>query len=124
MSKEAMKVEGPIHVVCQCDKCKAKQEQGEPTEVRLWDSQWTNVVNHDNCYQGWSKEDAINHAVKMTENYIASNVANNKLPQQRKPLTDVLLHLFQEWKEDHLSQSNYIDAVEQIKAAHGIKGKA
>ena len=45
-------------------------------------------------------------------------------PQQRKPLTDVLLHLFQEWKEDHLSQSNYIDAVEQIKAAHGIKGEA
>jgi hypothetical protein len=40
---------------------------------------------------------------------------------QRKPLTDVLLHLFQEWKEDHLSQSNYIDAVAQIKAAHGIK---
>lgn len=42
-------------------------------------------------------------------------------PQQRPTsLTDALLHLFQEWKEDHLSQSNYIDAIEQIKAAHGI----
>ena len=27
---EAIKVEGPIHVVCQCDRCKTKQEQGEP----------------------------------------------------------------------------------------------
>ena len=25
--KEAMKVEGPLHVVCQCDKCKAQPEQ-------------------------------------------------------------------------------------------------
>ena len=28
--ERSMKVEGPLHVVCQCDKCKAKQEQGEP----------------------------------------------------------------------------------------------
>ena len=44
--------------------------------------------------------------------------------QQRKPLEEplvgALLYLFQEWKEDHLSQSNYIDCVEGIKAAHGI----
>ncbi len=39
----------------------------------------------------------------------------------REPLVGALLHLFQEWKEDHLSQSNYIDCVEGIKAAHGIK---
>ena len=31
MSKEAMKVEGPLHVVCQCDKCKAeKQDTNQP----------------------------------------------------------------------------------------------
>ncbi len=29
---------------------------------------------------------------------------------------DKLLHLFQEWKEDHLSQYNYIEAVEAIRA--------
>ena len=52
--------------------------------VRLWDSQWVNVVNHDNCYRDWSKEDAINHAVKMTEKYIAGNVANNKLPPAQR----------------------------------------
>jgi hypothetical protein len=26
---EAIKVEGPIHVVCQCDRCKTKQKQGK-----------------------------------------------------------------------------------------------
>lgn len=56
------------------------------TEVRLWDSQWTNVVNYDNCYEGWSKEDAINHAVKLTEQYIAYNIHENNLPPVRKPL--------------------------------------
>jgi hypothetical protein len=25
--KEAMKVEGPLHVVCQCDKCKAEKQE-------------------------------------------------------------------------------------------------
>ena len=29
---KTMKVEGPLHVVCQCDKCKAQPEQ-EPVEV-------------------------------------------------------------------------------------------
>ena len=57
----------------------SKPEQ-KPVAVRLWDFQWVNVVNHDNCYRDWSKEDAINHAVKMTEKYIAGNVASNKLP--------------------------------------------
>jgi hypothetical protein len=31
--KPFYKVEGPLHVVCQCDKCKAKQEQGEPVAL-------------------------------------------------------------------------------------------
>lgn len=48
--------------------------------VRLWDTQWMNIVNHDNCYRGWDKADAINHAVKMTEQAIARNIADGKLP--------------------------------------------
>jgi len=52
-------------------------------EVRLWDTQWMNVVNHDRCYAGWDVEDAINHAVKLTERYIADNVRDNKLPPPR-----------------------------------------
>lgn len=58
-----------------------------PTEVRLWDSQWSNVVNHDNCYAFWTKEDAVNHAVKMTEEYIAKNVAEDNLPPKPKEST-------------------------------------
>lgn len=52
-------------------------------EVRLWDTQWMNIVNHDNCYRDWDKADAINHAVKMTEQAIARNVADGKLPSAR-----------------------------------------
>ncbi|NII73948.1 hypothetical protein FHW84_002521 [Dyella sp. SG562] len=59
-------------------------------EVRLWDSQWMNIVNHDNRYLEWSKEDAIAHAVKMTEEAIARNVADRKLPPFRIPSNSVL----------------------------------
>jgi hypothetical protein len=53
-------------------------------EVRLWDTQWINIVNHDNCYRDWSKDDAIAHAVKMTEKAIARNVADGKLPPREE----------------------------------------
>jgi hypothetical protein len=33
MSIEAMKVEGPLHVVCQCDKCKAEKQDEPAAEV-------------------------------------------------------------------------------------------
>jgi len=56
------------------------------TEVRLWDSQWVNVVNHDFAYRDWDMEAAISHAVKMTEDYIAANVRDNKLPPPRAAL--------------------------------------
>lgn len=52
-------------------------------DVRLWDTQWMNIVNHDNCYRGWDKDEAIAHAVKMTEQAIARNVADGKLPPPR-----------------------------------------
>jgi hypothetical protein len=64
------------------------QPTAQPTpvqEVRLWDTQWTSVVNHDNAYRGWDKQDAINHAVKMTEQYIAKNVLENKCPPSAQP---------------------------------------
>lgn len=48
--------------------------------IRLWDTQWASIVNHDNAYNGWSTNDAVNHAVRMTERYIAANVAQNNLP--------------------------------------------
>lgn len=41
--------------------------------VRLYDSQWVNIVNHANCWADYSKEDAVHEAVKMTEQAIKAN---------------------------------------------------
>ena len=58
----------------------AQPAQVPAGSIRLWDTQWASIVNHDNAYNGWSTNDAVNHAVRMTERYIASNVAQNNLP--------------------------------------------
>jgi hypothetical protein len=52
-------------------------------EVRLWDTQWLSIVNHDNCYRDWTKEDAVAYAIKMTEAAIAKNITDGKLPPLR-----------------------------------------
>ena len=63
------------------DKAMAAQPAQVPAgSIRLWDTQWASIMNHDNAYNGWSTNDAVNHAVRMTERYIAANVAQNNLP--------------------------------------------
>lgn len=42
-------------------------------ELRLTDSQWTNIVNHANCYRDMDKEEAVALAVKLTEARMAMN---------------------------------------------------
>ena len=55
--EEAMKVEGPLHVVCQCDKCKAeKQEQGEPV---AWMSKDEHEVYTSKQVDGYFQHDHI-----------------------------------------------------------------
>lgn len=54
-------------------------------EIRLWDSQWVNVVNHDDCYRDWSKEAAIAHAVRMTETYMRKNYDDARWPPRIPP---------------------------------------
>lgn len=39
----------------------------------LSDVQWMNIVNHDNAWHGWSKEDAIHEVVKMVEAKLRDN---------------------------------------------------
>ena len=82
---------------CWTDDAGWNAKQAEPVaepargECRLWDSQWTNVVNHANCYANWSKEDAINHAVRMTETYMARNVERNHFPpRQAEPVAEAV----------------------------------
>lgn len=55
----------------------------EQEEHRLFDGQWMNIVNHNNCYKGYSVEDAVNRAVKKTEDAMAKNIRDGKWPQQR-----------------------------------------
>ena len=116
LGSRSASVEQQRQVVAVIKEALAQPEQ-EPVAIRLWDSQWVNVVNHDNCYQGWDKEDAINHAVKMTEKYIAANVANNTTPPQRKPLTDEQI----EQLEQDTCAMEFPETVRAIEAAHGIK---
>ena len=49
----------------------------------MWDSQWVNVVNHERAYSGWDMEEAINHAVKLTEKAMARNIADGNWPPAR-----------------------------------------
>lgn len=60
------------------------QQAESDGEVRLWDTQWMKIVNHDNSYRNWSKYDAVAHAVKMTEAEIARNVYDGKLPPRTR----------------------------------------
>lgn len=58
---------------------------GLKKEIRLFDSQWTNIVNHENCYSGYTLEEAVLKAVKLAEKYMAENVLDNKWPEERNP---------------------------------------
>lgn len=49
-------------------------------EIRLFDSQWLNIVNYDSCFAGFLKEEAVAKAVKMTEEAMAKNFKENKWP--------------------------------------------
>jgi hypothetical protein len=74
----------------ECEAIKAARErlqreaagdgEGDGVDLRLFDSQWVNVVNHANCYRDMDKEDAIAAAVKLTEQAMAANVRDAKWP--------------------------------------------
>ena len=53
-------------------------------EIRLFDGQWVNIVNHDNCFADYAVEDAVNKAVKMTEEAMAKNMLDGVWPSKRK----------------------------------------
>ncbi|WP_427183574.1 hypothetical protein ACL598_17055 [Bordetella bronchialis] len=51
------------------------QPEKQAAQVKLYDSQWVNIVNHANCWADYSKEDAVHEAVKMTEEAIKKNAS-------------------------------------------------
>lgn len=58
------------------------------TECRLWDSQWTNIVNHAFCYRDFTKDEAVALAVKLTEQAIAKNYADGVWPPKREAIKE------------------------------------
>jgi hypothetical protein len=61
----------------------APASPADDVEIRLWDSQWVNVVNHADCYRDFDKEEAIAMAVKRTEEYMRKNYQDGKWPPPR-----------------------------------------
>jgi hypothetical protein len=52
-------------------------------ELRLFDGQWMNIVNHAHCWEGYTKEEAIHAVVKMVEEKMAKNIVDDKWPLRR-----------------------------------------
>ena len=103
MSIEAMKVEGPLHVVCQCDKCKAEKQ--EPLEY------W-------NAVGGWVKLDEVReHFDSVSCGTIYKNGGEGRVPLYTKPqqrtwvgLTDEEMNLIYAEPQTHIGQ--YAKAIE------------
>ena len=72
------------------DAVRALVESGEK-EIRMWDSQWVNVVNAPEVLNAESTEDAVNVAVRMTEAAMAKNYADGKWPVRRLPASEAAL---------------------------------
>lgn len=52
-------------------------------EIRLFDGQWMNIVNAHDCWEGYTKEEAVHAAVKMAEEAMANNMKANAWPSGR-----------------------------------------
>ena len=65
---------------------------------RMWDSQWVNVVNAPEVLRAETAEDAVNIAVKLTEQTMAANhaKASAKAGEQRAALLEAC-ETFAEW---------------------------
>lgn len=50
-------------------------------DARLFDSQWVNIVNAPEVLRAESAEEAVNIAVKMTEQQMAKNLADGNWPK-------------------------------------------
>jgi len=63
--KPSMKVEGPLHVVCQCDKCKAQQQRTwvglTDEDLKLLSAEWRIV------YGAWMDDFAKDIEAKLKE---------------------------------------------------------
>ena len=97
MSIEAMKVEGPLHLVCQCDKCKAEKQEPVGRFAKFTDGIWREVAEG------------------------SAGVPLYTTPQQRKPLTDKDIRKAKHHMVDGAYQYSFMQGVRYAEAARGIK---
>ena len=128
--ERSMKVEGPLHVVCQCNKCNTQPEQ-EPVGQLLEDAfgrgqvMWFNKPKDESMLytttpqrkpQIWEHEgyDALCQELELW-----------KAEAQRKPLTDEEIQniLPDDGTPMSLGEA-FVKFARAIEAAHGIKGEA
>jgi hypothetical protein len=82
----------------------------------LWDSQWVNIVNHNECYRGWELEDAVNHAVKLTEKTLKENNASSIAHLQAR--VEALTGEVEQWKlAAELNDKAYMEQRRRKEAA-------
>ena len=99
--KPSMKVEGPRHVVCQCDKCKTENQEPVGRFAKFTDGIWREVTDY------------------------SAGVPLYTRPQPRKPLTDEQIDEI----ADTVANMPLVGIVNDfrtrfaraIEAAHGIK---
>jgi hypothetical protein len=53
-------------------------------EYRLWDGQWVNILNAPAVLDAADRDDAVAIAVRMCEEAMAINIADNHFPPKRK----------------------------------------
>lgn len=53
-------------------------------EIRLWDSQWVNVVNHPDVLAADNAVEAVAIAVRLTEQAMADNIKSGEWPPDRE----------------------------------------
>ena len=97
--KPSMKVEGPRHVVCQCDKCKTENQEPVGRFAKFTDGIWREVTDY------------------------SAGVPLYTTPQQRKPLTDEQIEEIADgYLVDYRIPAGCAwNFARDIEAAHGIK---
>lgn len=58
---------------------------GFEPDYRLFDSQWSNIVNNPGVLNADSADDAVAEAVRLTEVAMAKNITNNNWPLRKPP---------------------------------------
>ena len=89
----------------------SERKDGVAGVDRMWDSQWVNVVNAPEVLEAlrnYQSEDAVNIAVRLTEQAMAKNA--RQLAEQRAELLEALRYLRRMANKDDIDHQ-YVDGL-------------